>query len=173
MFTTGIPREEQRLPSPWLATEAGSQESNQDQGHLVRHILCVQVKMIDKGPIKYDWFNQKSIPGDKSEIKKTRVGLTPTPPLSTQDQAFVIFSNLAPDPTGKKSVLSQFKEEYIITGHREDISDTIDSADKGDRRRIIVMLSNRILCFEFKKMYSEKQFNGFIPTIEIPESSNE
>ena len=146
---------------------------------LTGHVLCLQIKMVDKGPIKYDWVNHKefvplqSIPGDKSEPKKTRVGLTPTPQLTLKDQAFVIFSDLAPNPSGDKSVLSQFKEDYIITGHRADITEMIDSADKGDRRRIIVKLPTRLLCLEFKKMYMEKAFNGVNPTIELPEVSNE
>ena len=138
---------------------------------LVGHIMCLQIKKHDQGGTRYDWVNHKefvppqSIQGDKNEITKTREGLTATPQLTDEDQAFIIFSALTYEDS--KPIMAHFKEDYLIPDHRVLALDMTTGTDRNKKHRIIVKLQTSALCLEWKQFYSNRPFNGNNPTIEL------
>ena len=140
---------------------------------LVGHILCLQVKKLDHNDTKYDWVMHKefvppqSTPTDKAKSNKTRPGFTASPQLTDEDQAFLIFSDLAPGEDDTVPMLTMFKDSYILATHKELVLDTIDSVDRNGKHKIFVRLATMDLCKEWLRFYKHNAFNGSNPTIEL------
>ena len=134
---------------------------------LLGHILCLQVKKNDQ---KYDWVIHKEfVPPQSSQtetqlVHKTRAGLLATPQLTDEDKAFIIFSDLSPDPSGDKPIMAYFQREYLEFDHRSQITETIDQTDN---YRLILKLPSKSICEEWKNIYIKKAFNGKIPSIDL------
>ena len=137
---------------------------------LIGHLLCLQVKKHDEGEIRYDWVIHKEwcppqkAPSDKAEVQKTRVGLTPTPGFQDKDKAYVMFSDLTPDPSGEKHLVPYLLNEYLEPRHKHHIKDTVDNSDKN---MIFIKVQSREICEHWLEVYSKKEFNGKVPTVQI------
>ena len=140
---------------------------------LVGHILCLQVKKLDHGDTKYDWVIHKefvppqSTATAKTETKKSRAGFTPSPQLTENDQAFLIFSALTPGEDETEPIMTMFRDKYILATHRDILTDMIDTVDKNGKHKIFVKLPNKALCQDWLNLYQYKPFNGTNPTIEL------
>ena len=134
------------------------------------HLICLQVKKKDEGGAKFDWVIQKEwFPpqqksGDRSEASRNRSGLTPTPEIQEKDRCFVIFTDLVPDPEGKKDMIDSFKKDYVEGIHQQQIKDTVDHTNKGI---IMIKVMSKEICEHWEQHYAQKKFNGALPKIQL------
>ena len=134
-------------------------------------ILCLQVKPLDHGDVKYDWvihkewFPPQKTSSGKAEILKTRAGFTTPPIKSIQDKdgAYVMFSDLTNPPSGKHLV-DFLVQDYLEPRHSHNIQDTVDHTNK---KMVIVKVLPKEACTEWMDVYSKKEFNGKLPTVQI------
>ena len=134
------------------------------------HLICLQVKKNDVGDTKYDWVIQKEwfppqrVTGDRSEVQKTRVGLTPTPEIKERDTFYVMFTDLTPAPDGKQHLVDDFLKNYLEGNHSQHIEDTVDHSGKN---MIMIKVGSKDICEQWEAHYSLKKFNGSAPKIQL------
>ena len=95
-------------------------------------------------------------------MKKSRVGLTPTPAIQEKDRAYVMFMDLIPDP--KIHMVDFLLKEYLEPRHNHQIIDTVDHSD---RNMVIVQVKSKEIGEHWEEIYSKKLFNGRAPKIQL------
>ena len=74
---------------------------------------------------------------------------------------------MTPGDDGTVPMLMQFKDNYILSPHRDLVLDMIDSVDKNGKHKIFVKLASIDMCNEWLTCYKTIPFNGTNPTIEL------
>ena len=129
----------------------------------------MQVRKLEAN-IKYDWVNYIewcppiSDPSEKPENPRTRTGFTPTPVLTDKDSAYVLFTDLTPDPQGEKTLEKYFMENYLEPMHVKQIE---EKTVKNEQNRIIVKVRSQEISQHWLEVYSKKNFNDKSPKIQL------
>ena len=137
------------------------------------HKLVLEMKQHDdpSTDTKYDWtivkeyYPEPESPTDRSEAHRSRVGLIPSQTIEMVNINKVILSDLSP-MTDKMTTMAYFQNVYLIGEDRKKVL-FINGEQVMSKRIIVITLSDRKECFDFKTKYEKLEFNGKNPRISV------
>ena len=135
------------------------------------HKLVLEFKETDKDDIKYDWtiakeyYPQPVSPTDRTQVQRDRQGLRPSKTIEQLGTSKVILSNLAVN-ADRESTVEYFKNVFVKAEDKEKVLEVF--SDKVVTKNVlIVALSTKKECADFKEKYEKLDFNGKKPRISV------
>ena len=135
------------------------------------HKLVLEMKQHDDTSTKYDWtivkeyYPEPESPTDRSEANRSREGLIPSQTIEMVNINKVILSDLSV-MTDKMTTMAYFQNVYLLGDDRKKVL-FINGEQVMAKRLLIITLSNRQECFDFKAKYEKIEFNGKNPRVSV------
>jgi hypothetical protein len=135
------------------------------------HKLVLEMRQPDDGEIKYDWsiakeyFPQPESPTDRTETQRDRQGLKASKTIEEIGTKRVILSNLTVT-ADKDATEAYFRNTFLKAEDKHKI-ESVDSDKVVAKKILVVTLSTKQDCADFKDRYEKIDFNGQKPRISV------